>query len=161
MAGSSKPVVAKSSTPIAPSGGSGFDTFQGSANAYIQAQYSPKDVSITDTSLTSRPDAVASLNSVMTALFGRLATAAEQAQYIPELNAYQKSHPTIGNQHLEYDPATGKPKFGANTMTSTSVDSGAFFQSILQGTAEAGQYRVMNGYLGALQNLSNSARETM
>ena len=121
-------------------------------------QLQPKDVSITDRSITSAPDIVASLNSVMSSLFGRLATSAEIAKYGAELNAAQRANPSRGNQHMEYDQSTWKPLSGTNTMTSTSVDPSAFFQSVLQGSAEAGQYRVINGYLGALQNLSDQSK---
>ena len=156
------PLKTPSKTPVAPqvTGQSGFDQAQANNTLNVmQAQLQPKNTTVVDNQQTSRPDAVASLNSVMSSLFGRLATTEEQARYIPELNAYQAAHPTTGNQQLVYDEKTGKPLQGTNTMTSTSTSPDAYFQSILQGTAEAGQHRVINGYLGALMQLSNSARE--
>jgi hypothetical protein len=148
-------------TPIKPpaNGSSAFSASQNSGSSGAPGvQLQPKITTITDTSLSSQPDIVASLNSVMSSLFGRLATPDEIAKYGSELNAYQRAHPTHGTDRMKYDESTWRPLQGTNTMTSTSVSPDAFFASLLQGSAEASQYRVMNGYLGALQQLSDSSK---
>jgi len=137
---------------------SGFSLAQASSGTTSQPIFSPKTTSITDYQQTSQPDIVASLNSVMQSLFGRLATADEVAKYGQELLAAQKANPTRGTQNLVYDPSTGKPLSGSNTMTSTSVDPTAFFASMLQGTAEASQYRVVGTYMDALKGLVDSTK---
>ena len=124
----------------------------------MQAQFSPHITTIADTQQASQPDIVASLNSVMQSLFGRLATADEVQKYGAELLAAQKANPTRGQDVLNYDPKTGKPLTGVNTMTSSSVDPTSFFASILQGTGEASQYRIMNTYMDALKNLADSSK---
>jgi len=123
-----------------------------------QAIFQPKTTTVTDTQKASQPDIVASLNSVMQSLFGRLATSEEIAKYGAELLAAQKSNPSTGVNSLTYDEKTGKPLSGANSMTSTSVDPTSFFASLLQGTGEASQYRILGTYMDALKGMADSSK---
>jgi len=136
---------------------SAFTTSQQSTGT-TQPIFSPKTTTITDIQQASQPDIVASLNGVMMSLFGRLATSDEVAKYGAELLAAQKANPTQGSQNLVYDPKTGKPLSGANTTTSTSVNPDAFFASLLQGSAEASQYRITGTYMDALKQMADSSK---
>jgi hypothetical protein len=132
-----------------------------SSSQQQQAQqpiFSPKTTTITDTQQASQQDIVASLNSVMMSLFGRLATADEVGKYGAELLAAQKANPTRGSQNLVYDPNTGKPLTGSNSTVSTSVNPDAFFASLLAGTAEASQYRITGTYMDALKGMADSSK---
>ena len=140
-------------TPIAP-----FNAYQQTSSGTTQPIFSPKTTTITDTAQASQPDIVASLNSVMQSLFGRLATSEEIAKYGAELLAAQKANPTRGSQNLVYDPKTGKPLSGSNESTSSGVDPTSFFASILQGTGEASQYRILGTYMDALKNMADSSK---
>lgn len=131
---------------------------QQQSGSTMQPIFSPKQTTITDTQQASQPDIVASLNGVMMSLFGRLATSDEVAKYGAELLAAQKASPTRGTQNLVYDPNTGKPLTGSNETTSTSVNPDAFFASLLQGSAEASQYRITGTYMDALKQMADSSK---
>ena len=149
--------AAKSNLTLPGGPSSKVATFDPNAGTATQAIFQPKTTTITDTTQSSQPDIIASLNGVMQSGFGRLATPEEVQKYGSELLAYQKSNPTTGTQNLKYD-VTGKPLTGTNQMTSTSTDPQSFFASLLQGTAEASQYRIMGTYLDALKNMADSSK---
>ena len=144
-------------TKSAATGNSAFAASQQSGGT-MQPIFSPKTTTITDTQQASQTDIVASLNSVMMSLFGRLATSDEIGKYGAELLAAQKANPTRGQQNLVYDPNTGKPLTGSNETTSTSVNPEAFFASLLQGSAEASQYRITGTYMDALKQMADSSK---
>jgi hypothetical protein len=151
MAGTSN-TTTTTTTP----GTSAFGASQQSSGG-TQLIFSPKTTTITDTQQASQSDIVASLNGVMMSLFGRLATGDEVAKYGAELLAAQKASPTRGTQNLVY-ANTGKPLTGSNEATSTSVNPDAFFASLLQGNAEASQYRITGTYMDALKQMADSSK---
>ena len=139
-------------------GTSGFSSYQNTSDGgQSQLIFSPKKTTITDTQQASQQDIIASLNGVMQSLFGRLATPDEVAKYGQELLAAQRANPTRGTQELTF-ANTGKPLTGTNKTTSTSIDPTSFFASMLQGTAEASQYKIVGTYMDALKNMADSSK---
>ena len=163
--GETTPVVKVSNTPLTPqttqaTGTSGYATanpqlFGGSGA--INAYYLPTHTSTTDTAQTSPQDIAALINSTMQSLVGRFATPEEIKTYGAELLAAQRANPGTFSGQTTY-AISGK----RNTVTGATVSSGVspqgFFENLINGTAEAAHYRVINGYLGALQQLSDSSK---
>ena len=128
----------------------------GNADGTIPAfQYQPKTVDTTYLTQTSQPDITSMVNSAMQSLLGRFATPAEIAMYGKELLAAERANTGQMRSELKYDPSTAKPLTQTGTMTTTGVDPTAFLQNLIQGTAEASQYRVAGTYMNALSNLTD------
>lgn len=159
------PVVQVSNTPLTPPAitATGTSSFANanpnlfSGNGAVNPYYLPTQTSTTDTGQTSPQDIASLVNTAMQSLVGRFATSAEIAMYGKELLAAERANPGTFSGQTTY-AISGK----RNTVTGATISSGVspmdFFQNLIRGTGEAAHYRVINGYLGALQQLSDSSK---
>jgi hypothetical protein len=106
---------------------------------------------------TSQPDIESLVNGVMQQLVGRFATPEEIQKYGAELLAAEKANPGMYSGETTYQQS-GKRATVSGTQLTTGVQAQDFLTNLIQGTADAKQYRVASQFLDAMQKANSQFR---
>ena len=117
--------------------------------------YQPTNITSTSTQQTSPQDVTSIVNSAMQQLVGRFATPEEIKTYGAELLAAERAHPGMGHSQINYDANTSKRLSETTTDVSSGVDATSFIQNLINGSAEAKQYRIAGTYMQGLQQMAD------
>lgn len=110
---------------------------------------------VTNTQLTSAPDANAIFQAAAQSLIGRAPTTDEMKAFQSNLNSQERANPAVSQIETQYD-ANGNVQSQATTGSSGGVSDSAkalTAQNDLRGTSEYANYQASTTYMGALQEL--------
>lgn len=147
-----KVVIPPVNPDATPSGKSSF----AQALASLGAGGAPIPTTTTTNYLTqtSQPDIASIVNQAMQQLTGRYATADEIKSLGSQLLAAQKQYAGQYTGETTYQES-GKRAAVTGTQLSQGVDAQAFIQSLIQGTADAKEYKAATGYFDEIMKANS------